>query len=153
MEFPSYLTFALQELGISEAAGDADNPRILQYFSATNYDPKQVSDELPWCAAFACFCLEKSGYTSPHSAWSLSFLKWGETSPTPKIGTIAVLSRTSDPSKGHVGFVIGFDEKDLYLISGNTSNRVTIDRFARDKVLGYRLPKKSSIAYPQLPLP
>lgn len=144
MEFPRYMTFALQELGISEAAGDANNPRILQYFSATNYDPKQVADSVSWCAAFVCFCLEQCGYQSAHSAWSLSFLKWGEILKDPQFGAVAVLSRTSDPAKGHVGFVVGFDEKDLYLLSGNTSNKVTIDRFAKDKVLGYRLPKIST---------
>lgn len=133
--------FALQELGISESAGATDNPRVLKYFSATNYDPNQVHDSVAWCAAFACFCLEQTGSASPHSAWSLSFLKWGVVLQTPELGCIAVLSRTSDPTKGHVGFVLGFDEKDLYLLSGNTSNKVTIDRFARDKVLGYRKPK------------
>lgn len=148
MEMPAHMFFALQELGVSEAAGDADNPRVLKYFSATNYNQNQIADTIPWCSAFACFCLEQTGNTSPHSAWSLSFLKWGEVLQSPELGCIAVLSRTSDPSKGHVGFVLGFDEKDLYLLSGNTSNKVTIDRFPRDKVLGFRKPKVKQTSNP-----
>lgn len=142
MEIQPYVTLALNELGVSELMGDANNPRILEYFGCTNYPKEQVSDSAtPWCAAFICWCLERAGIDSPRSAWSLSFLKWGQTLLGPEFGAICVLSRTTDPTKGHVGIVIGWDQKIVYLLSGNTSNKVTITGYDISKVLGYRRPK------------
>ncbi len=139
---PKYLITALQELGVTEYL-DGSNSRILEYFAMTSYPKEEITDEIPWCAAFLCWCLERSGIKSTRSAWSLSFLKWGREIEDVQFGSVVVLTRTEDPSKGHVGIVVGFDPLSIWVLGGNQSNSVCVQKFPRTSVMSYRVPKAS----------
>jgi uncharacterized protein (TIGR02594 family) len=144
---PGWLSAAEVELGTTEIAGPVDhNPRILQYFKATTYHA--MADEVPWCAAFVCWCLEAAGVASTKSARARDFLRWGVAigDPAPE-GAIVVLRRGSGKGSagpevieapGHVGFALWSDDDHVRLLGGNQGNRVSVQAYPRDRVLGFR---------------
>lgn len=64
---------------------------------------------------------------------------------TPTLGAITVLSRGDDLTLGHVGFLVGETEQHVVLLGGNQSDAVTVARFDRRGVLGFRLPAAANI--------
>lgn len=134
---PPWMPFAIRELGIKEVHGPKHNPRILEYFQATNL--KASDDETPWCSAFANWCMLKSGITGSGKANARSWLLWGsQIKKAPPYGCIVVLKRGKSEWQGHVGFLV-FDGSDrIMVLGGNQSDRVSIAAFKKSDVLGYR---------------
>jgi uncharacterized protein (TIGR02594 family) len=132
---------ALEELkaGVKEVPGPGNNPRIIEYFQHTSGKFRQ--DSVSWCAAFINFCIEKAGLKGTNSAAARSFTHWGDKTTKPQVGDIAVLRRTSDPSKGHVGFLA---EKPgpiwIKLLGGNQQDKVCVEKYLRARVITYRRP-------------
>ncbi len=96
----------------------------------------------PWCAEFANAVLASSGGKGTGSLSARSFLNYGKPTSNPTKGDIVVLSRGKDPSKGHVGFYAGKEEKDgktyIKILGGNQGDSVSIKSFPEDRLLGYR---------------
>lgn len=138
MKTPSWLKIALAEKQVLEAAGDKNNPRIIEYHSATSL--KASSDAVPWCAAFVSWALERAGVPSTKSSAARSYLNWGQSIPAPAPGCIVVLSRGDNPAQGHVGFWLNEDEQSVFVFGGNQSNMVCVDVFEKSRVLDYRMP-------------
>lgn len=132
---PPWLAKARSHIGITEIGGSKHNPTIIKFHSFTSLSAQD--DETPWCASFACACLEESGITSPKSAAAISFLSWGNKLTTPRIGCIVVMSR---PGGNHVGFYVGGDAQTIKILGGNQSNQVKVSSFSKDIVKGYRWP-------------
>lgn len=129
---------AQRELGVKEAAGPADNPRIVQYLRSTTLDaPTASNDETPWCSAFVNWCVEQSGYEGTNSAAARSWLHWGRSLERPTLGCIVVLTREGG---GHVGFYAGEEGDNLLIFGGNQSNAVRVSPYAKTRLLGYRAP-------------
>lgn len=131
---PPWFIVARKEMGIKEYV-NGSNPRIVEYHSSTNL--KATNDETPWCAAFVCWCLEKSGYVSPKTAWARSFLNWGQKIDTARYGCIVVFKRGSG---GHVGFYVSEYPGYILVLGGNQSNAVNVMPYKKSDVLGYRWP-------------
>lgn len=138
MQQPSWMAEAWRELGQSERAGAAHNPRIVAMFDELGHHGQP--DETAWCAAFVGACLERAGITSTRSLAARSYLDWGIQTDAPGIGAIVVLSRGSDPALGHVGFLAGMSATHLFLLGGNQSNAVTVAAFDRERLLCFREP-------------
>ncbi|MBY0225422.1 MAG: TIGR02594 family protein [Hyphomicrobium sp.] len=136
---PPWLAAAWRELGQTEIAGKGDNARIVGYFRDAGHSTI-VDDETAWCAAFAGAMLERSGYRSTRSLRARSYLAWGDALDVPRTGCVAVLSRGSNVALGHVGFVVGETGSGLVLLGGNQRNAVTVQVFARSRLLGFRWP-------------
>lgn len=127
---------ASKEIGTTETPGPENNPRILEYHSATG---GQASlDSIPWCSSFACWVLERCGIPSTKSAWARNFLDWGTPIDKPVKGCIAVFSR--DNNKGHVGFYDHEDDALIYVLGGNQHDRVCVAGYGKERLLGYRMP-------------
>jgi len=146
MQQPPWMAVAWGELGQSERAGAATNPRIRDYFAEAGYAISD--DETAWCAAFVGACLERGGFASTRSLKARSYLDWGSSTAAPEIGAIAVLSRGADPALGHVGFLVGMTNVSVILLGGNQSNAVTVAAFARNRVLGFRTPRPEDVVRP-----
>ena len=146
MQQPSWMAEAWRELGQSELPGSADNPRIVAMFDELGH-PDQ-SDETAWCAAFVGACLERAGISSTRSLRARSYLEWGVAADNPQAGAIVVLRRGSDPTLGHVGFLIGTTDAAIIVLGGNQSNAVTVATFDRDLVLGFRIPEAQQTTQP-----
>ena len=134
---PSWLTIANLELGTEEVPGPDDNPRIVEYHESC--DDTVSDDEVAWCSSFVNWCMEKAGHTGTRSRSARSWLKWGVPLNEALYGCVVVLWRSSPDSwKGHVGFWLGEDEDYVIMLGGNQGNEVSVRRYRKDRILGYR---------------
>ena len=138
--YPLWMDIAKEEIGTKEIKGKDHNPKIIEYHSYTKL--KSTSDEVSWCSAFACFCVEKAGFRSPKSAMARQWLAWGNPVDNPFYGCVVVLWRNDINSwTGHVGFYVKEDEKYIYVLGGNQNDEVNIKPYKKVQLLGYRWPK------------
>ena len=135
-------------IGEREIKGPEHNPLIVQWWK----DIKRggiKDDETPWCAAFTGAMLEHVGIRSSRFESAKSYLEWGTGLKEPAYGCVVVFTRTGG---GHVGFVVGRDEKgNLLVLGGNQGDAVSIAAFSVSRVSGYRWP--SGVQFDQQPLP
>lgn len=142
-----WIEFAVGELGVTEAPGEADNPRIVEYHAATSLHSKD--DETPWCSAFANWCMWKAGIEGTKSAAARSWLRWGDR-VEPRFGCVVILWRGAPTSEqGHVGFYVKEDDSNVYLLGGNQGDAVSVARYPKTRVLGFRFPKKDEFRWPR----
>ncbi len=135
---PEWYKIALKELGVHEVPGVESDARILQYHKST--DLGATNDEVPWCAAFACWCIETSGIKSPHKANARAFLDWGQEVEEPYEGCVVVFRRGISLWQGHVGFFIKYEEGMIQVLGGNQGDQVCIRNYPAASVLGFREP-------------
>jgi uncharacterized protein (TIGR02594 family) len=150
MPQPRWLDFAWADLGVAEIAGARDNTRVVRYYADVGH-PEVSNDEVAWCAAFLGACLERAGIGSTRSLLARSYLDWGAPAHEPRYGAIAVLNRGSDPTLGHVGFLVGETEADIILLGGNQGDAVSVQAFPRSRLLGLRWPSPSPATSPVIP--
>lgn len=135
-----WLDIAMGELGVSEFPGpDQHNPRILEYHQATSL--RATADEVPWCAAFVNWVLSKAGIVGTNSAQARSFLTWGLRLPALRKGAIVVFKRGTKEWQGHVGFADQWDDKHVWIVSGNRADGVQLDAYPLSDILDIRWPK------------
>ena len=151
MDQPVWMAEAWQRLGTREVPGASNSRAILDFFRDAGRSDI-TRDEVPWCAAFVGACLERSDRPATGSLLARSYLGWGEVLDHPRLGAVAVLSRGSDPGAGHVGFWIGETDDELVLIGGNQTDAVTVDTFAKDRLLGLRWPRADTPEAPSIPV-
>lgn len=129
--------------GVREFPGDADNPRIIEYFSATSYGAAE-HDEVSWCSAFANWCMKKAGIEGTGNVGARSWLHWGQQIASPKTGCVTVLWRNKPSSwEGHVGFYVGEHPTNsayILLLGGNQGDCVCVAAYEKARVLGFRRP-------------
>lgn len=134
--------FAEYKAGVKEVAGKTANPRIVEYFKATNLgaNPIAFSDETPWCSAFVNFIMQQSGQKSTRSAMARSWMNWGKQAK-PEYGAVTVFWRTDPKSiSGHVAFYVGEEGSNIWVLGGNQFNSVSFAKYPRQRLLGYRMP-------------
>jgi uncharacterized protein (TIGR02594 family) len=101
------------------------------------------TEKMPWCGDYVETAIKNSLPNEPFTGalgknpyWARNWLKFGE--PTGHCyGAIIVFARGTG---GHVGFVVGEDDTDYYVLGGNQSNMVNITRISKDRYLGCRWP-------------
>jgi uncharacterized protein (TIGR02594 family) len=104
------------------------NPLIVEFFSATTLHAD--NDMIAWCAAFANWCIERSGRNGSKSASSQSFLDKPNFRMvnTPQAGDLAVftcyeIQAGRDLGLGHVGFFRrSLSDGRLLVVGGNQSS-------------------------------
>lgn len=135
---PNWVKIAYKELGTKEAAGGANNPRIIEYHAATSGNFQ--ADSVHWCSSFVNWCILKSGRTPTDNATALSWRNWsgGYKLDAPAYGCIAVFSYGG--GRGHVGFVVGRDGDRLQILGGNQSDAVTVSKFSTSQIVAYVMP-------------
>ena len=137
----TWLDVALEEeaRGVTEIPGAEANPRIVEYHAHTLL--KATSDEVPWCAAFVGFCLDRAGVKSTASAAARSYCNWGVPA-VQKRGAIVVFSRGDNAVSGHVGFLLeAITGGGLVVLGGNQADKVCRRTFPRSMVVACRWPK------------
>lgn len=135
------------ELGVAEALGPADNPRIREYFAGAGH-PEVMRDSVPWCAAFAGWCLAQADVQPSGSLAARSYLRWGKPLAMPREGCIVVLRRGADPAAGHVGFYAGEANGRVMVLGGNQGDKVSVAAFRAEDVLAYRWPEEAALPTP-----
>ena len=102
------------------------------------------TEELPWCGDYVETAVKLSlpdepftGALGENPYWARNWLQFG-VATEPVYGAVIVFSRGKG---GHVGFVVGEDDTDYYVLGGNQSNAVNITRIAKNRLLGTRWPR------------
>lgn len=146
---PRWLAIAYEEMrrGVKELPGASHEERILLYHGATHL--RATADEVPWCSAFACWCMEHADVNSPSSARARDWLEWGVpvSSLHPPQGAVVVLKRGGhgqpgpevQNAPGHVGFLWTLGEPGrIVLLGGNQGDSVSLGIFPTERILGVR---------------
>lgn len=139
-----HMEVAWGQVGTAEVPGAVSNPKIINYFKQVGREDI-TSEATAWCGAFTGFCLREAGIPlamEPDDVLlARAYLKQGTPIEVPRYGAIAVFSRDGgEPWWGHVGFVVGWTEHHIELLSGNRANSVNVARFPRASLLGLRWP-------------
>lgn len=132
---PLWLLAAERELGVHEIAGPRSNARVLEYHQHTTL--KASDDDVPWCSAFANYCMDITHNPATHSAAALSWLNWGTRLTDFRYGAVAIFSR-GQPGQGHVAFAVAMDEREVITLGGNQSDCVCVQSHSRAKLLQLR---------------
>jgi uncharacterized protein (TIGR02594 family) len=137
-------------------APESWNPLIVEFFRATSTPTN--NDMIPWCAAFANWCLKRAGRNGSQSASSQSFLsKYFKRIKEPQAGDLAIFTCYDKSTKeslgiGHVAFFIekltgnrirvvgGNQSQDGHYSIISDSECITIDREVRRKIHGKYVP-------------
>ena len=129
----------LGEIGVAEKPGTtANSPRILEYFDATDYDWVKT-DETAWCSAFVNWLAWSCGLERSGELNARSWLSVGHEVKVPERGDLVIFWREDPDSwKGHVGLWIRQEGSLIWTGGGNQKNKVGIDPYPADRVLGYR---------------
>jgi uncharacterized protein (TIGR02594 family) len=140
------------ELQVRTLPGQEHDPRILEYFDTTTYQPGD--DETAWCSAFVNWVLKKAGKKGTRSAAAKSWLDWGTTLAAPREGAVTVIYYKAKDKKidgckpmttgsgNHVGFFVSASATHIRLLGGNQGKKVSEIGFPLScwEVKGYRWP-------------
>src|SRR5262245_25117021 len=135
---PRYLKAAFSVLGLSEIAGERDEPQILAMYAACGH-PEVRHDEVAWCAAFVGWCLHRGGLNNTQSLLAISYANYpgrrftgDDTIPR---GAICVWPRTGG---NHVNFALEDLGDAILCIGGNQGNGrgggVTIAKYPKHRL-------------------
>jgi len=102
-------------------------------------DPNQ----LPWCGDYVETAIKNSlpnepfvGRLGKNPYWARNWKHFGNETP-PVYGCVLVFSRGRG---GHVGFAVGEDDTDFYVLGGNQGDTVNISRIDKGRLLAARWP-------------
>jgi len=135
---PSWLAIAKREIGVRDYPFGMDNPRIAAYHATTTL--RATTDKVPWCSAFANWCMRQAGLRGTDSAAARSWLAWGRPLPHPRTGCVVVLRGGANPTQGHVAFYIAYRGAFLDLLGGDRGDQVSVYPYPAGLLLGYRWP-------------
>ncbi len=126
---PPWMEVALREQGVAEWS-PGDNPRIIEYLASVGV---RGGDETSWCAAFVNWCIMRSGFRGHGTGLAGRWISYGR-GIAPAYGCIVVLQPLSAGASGHVGFLHAMDQANVWLLSGNSANRVRLSAYSRGKL-------------------
>lgn len=140
---PEWMAVARSLDGQREIQGPRHNPIIVGMWVKLGLPYRD--DETSWCAAYVGYCLEEAGVRSTRSAAARSYEKWGvklDEKAAP-VGAVAVFWRgTPTGWQGHVGFLVGWDQRGRPLIlGGNQDDAVNVKPFDRSRLVGLYWPQ------------
>lgn len=148
-----WMRIAKGYLGLKEAPGAANNPKVVDLYRLSGFAGIK-HDSVPWCAALVGGVLARSGIAPSGSLMARSYEQWGSALEAPIYGCVGVMWRGSKSSgQGHVGFVVGANASEIIMISGNHGDAVTIGAFARSRFTAYRYPRGLPPPRVAFPLP
>jgi len=154
--------------GLTEAPGDADNPRILamtkyiarKYPDMQSYCDLYQHDETAWCGLTAAFCMAVADIRPPWGPtdtdkwmWALSWKPWmhggGQLIGAPVQGCVVVKEREGG---GHVTLFEELDDDGWYRCrGGNQSDQVNVQSYNPAEVVGLIWPTAAGDV-PQIPV-
>lgn len=106
---------------------------------------KGDDSKLPWCGAFAAYCMEEAALPFPqHYARAWAWASYGVSLDHPVRGCIVVFGDAGNKLQDHVGLVVGETETgDLLVLGGNQNDAVRVSKFKRSAAQAYRWPKEA----------
>lgn len=152
MSEPAWLVAGRNYLGVREIPGAPTQPIIARWLAKLP-GAWWKDDETPWCGTAVAAVMQECNISLPrHWYRAKGWLDWGTAIVGPAVGAVVVFQRDGG---GHVGLIVGKDSRGRLMVwGGNQGNRVWIDPFDMDRVLGYRWPTEhlASLMQGNLPL-
>lgn len=136
---PGWLTLAAAELGVKEGPGAANNPRVVQLFADAGFAGIK-QDSVAWCSAAVGAMLKRAGHKPSGSLAARSYEGWGIGLKDPVLGCIATKRRGNSSWQGHVGFVVGANKDQIFLLGGNQGDAWSVAAFRRSEFTSFRWP-------------
>jgi uncharacterized protein (TIGR02594 family) len=137
-----WIDTAQGEIGQREIRGPKANPRILEYFRASEYWGKDDSGkDNAWCGSFTAWVMAQHGFVPPKNSFrAKAWLNFGQRlEQGPVYGAIGIKERHGG---GHVAFVVG-QSKDgtrYYMLGGNQDDTVNVTEYAASVWSGFVFP-------------
>jgi uncharacterized protein (TIGR02594 family) len=137
-----WIEAGLEPLGWHEVRDNARLRAWLKRDGATLGDPAS----LPWCGDYVDTALRiglpgepRPGPLGQNPYWARNWTHFGRRIE-PAYGCVLVFARDGG---GHVGFAVGQDATDFYVLGGNQSDTVCVTRIAKSRLIdgGARWPK------------
>lgn len=128
-------------LGVAERPGAASNPNIIDWAGDLGIPYK--TDDIPWCGLFVAHCIGSTLTTEALPTNPLGARNWNRFGAPcgAQPGAVVVFWRKSPTSGlGHVGFYAGEDGKAIHVLGGNQSDKVSVARVEKSRLIGYRWP-------------
>ncbi len=136
---PRMLLAALDEYGTLEVPGKGSNPKITGWAHECEIGAYST-DDIPWCGLFMAVCAKRAGWARPpNPLWARNWATFGMAADAPMLGDVLVFSRGK--TSGHVALYVGEDAGSFHVLGGNQSDRVSITRIAKSRLLAARRPK------------
>jgi hypothetical protein len=110
------LAVARAELGVREATGRNDGPRVEAYLHAA-----ALNTGNPWCAAFVSWVYRQSGYSLPRTGWSPALFPAARLQKNPLPARIFGIYFPELQRIAHCGFVEKLHGDWITTIEGNTN--------------------------------
>lgn len=107
---------AAAEIGVREATGRNDGPRIALYLRSTG-----VKDESAWCAAFVCWVFLQEGFSGPVTPWSPALFPAARIKKIALPGDVLGIYFPEKHRIAHAGLVERADGDWVVSIEGNTN--------------------------------
>ena len=138
---PRILLSALKTYGVAETPGAGNTAEIMAWAKRTGLDRLYKADATAWCGLWLAFVALDAGFppefTNPLGA--RNWLAWGHRPQVPGLGDVLVFWRGSRGGwSGHVGLYVGEDREAFHVLGGNQSDRVSIKRIDKGRLLGAR---------------
>jgi uncharacterized protein (TIGR02594 family) len=146
---PRWMVEARARIGEKEVPGPKHNSWISEGWGRLGAGWFN-DDETPWCGFFVAHCIEFAKLPYPALfPRARSWASWGKKC-LPQVGAVVVFERGSG---GHVGFLVGENATNYYVLGGNQSNAVNITPISKLRALtdGVRWPAGVPEAGIQLP--
>jgi uncharacterized protein (TIGR02594 family) len=148
------LTMSVDFNGMFQGSKGGDIMKIAMDYDGYNANKnrkelKQLLDvdpvQVPWCAGFINFVLEKAGYYSTDNLSAASYHNYGMKVNQPQPGDIVLVKRTGGSGR-HVAFFHSYytenGVKYIQLLGGNQDKSVNITAYPVDLVVEIRRPIK-----------
>lgn len=120
-------------------------------------DGKTLGDpsKEPWCGDATETSMKNAGFAldpkvAANPYWARNWLFFGVSVDPIPFGAVLVFER--DGGFGHVGYGIGQDSDEYYVLGGNQSNMIGISRLAKNRLLGARMPANYNKPFRALPI-
>lgn len=139
-----WIKLARTFVGIKEVKGIKHHPEIIRWLGKMGEFNNEAKawwrdDETPWCGLFVGYVLGECGRYVVREwyrakSWTQQMTKLDK----PAYGCLAVMDRVGG---GHVGFVVGRDDKGrLMILGGNQSDMVSIAPFNTSREMSFYWP-------------
>ena len=140
-------SIAKQYIDIKEISGAMNNPIIMAMLKLDNNWPE--NDEVPWCSAFINWVAFNAGVWRSKSLMARSWLAMVnhiQIDHAEQGWDVVILSRGhgEQPSAGvlnapgHVGLYSFHNGGNVWLLGGNQSDSVSIQKFPKSRIIGVR---------------
>jgi len=140
-DFPVWVRVAYSEIGQTAFAGRFENPRIVEYFRSVVRSDQLRDDASDWASAFVEWSLNSAGIKGPKSLWPLAWKNWGREIAHPEPGCVVMFAFSSVQ---HVAFYLEDDGDYIKVLGGDQNNSVSIERYPKRAVVGYRMPPEDN---------